>query len=130
MRPVIVALSTEGIELSERDHRTVLDPLRVSGAALHVIVIGRPMNTEYDRNVVLTMGPRDSGGQYDNLLTSTALTNRLKRLANELTHQYRVTYARPQTLIPPERVTVSTSKPGLTVRGAPAIEPPKQERER
>ena len=44
------------------------------------------------------------------LLTSTALAAKLKQLADELTHQYQVTYARPQTLIPPERVTVTAAK--------------------
>jgi hypothetical protein len=28
-----------------------------------------------------------------------------------------VTYARPQSLIPPERVTVSAAKPGVIARG-------------
>jgi hypothetical protein len=37
-----------------------------------------------------------------------------------------VTYARPQSLLPPERVTVTAAKPGLTVRGTPM----KAERER
>jgi hypothetical protein len=41
----------------------------------------------------------------------------MKQVATELTHQYRVTYARPQTLIPPEQVTITAAKPGLTVRG-------------
>jgi hypothetical protein len=41
----------------------------------------------------------------------------LKKLATELKSQYRVTYARPQTLIPPEVVTVSAARPGLTIRG-------------
>jgi hypothetical protein len=41
----------------------------------------------------------------------------LKQIANELTHQYRVTFARPQSLIPPQRTTVSATKPGLTARG-------------
>ena len=35
-----------------------------------------------------------------------ALAGTLTQLADELTHQYQVTYARPQSLIPPERVTV------------------------
>jgi hypothetical protein len=128
MRPVIVAITTEGPELSDRDYRQVLDPLRVSGAALHVLVIGRPINNEHDRGVVLTEGPRNSGGQYDNLLAPTALTSRLKQLANELTHQFRVTYARPQRLIPPERVTVSSAKPDLIIRGTPAVEPPMEKK--
>ena len=38
--------------------------------------------------------------------TGNALTARMKQVAAELTHQFRVTYARPQTLIPPEQVTV------------------------
>ena len=46
-----------------------------------------------------------------------ALDGKLKLLADELTHQYKVTYARPQSLIPPEKVTVAAARPGMTVRG-------------
>ena len=116
-RPVILAITTEGPEMSDRQYMTVLEPLRASGAAFHVIVVGTPSNNNHDRSVVLDMGTRDAGGQVDYLLTGTALTNRLKQMATELTHQYRVTYARPQTLIPPEQVTITSAKPGLTVRG-------------
>ena len=42
---------------------------------------------------------------------------KLTQLAAELTHQYKATYARPQSLIPPERVTVAAAKPGITARG-------------
>jgi hypothetical protein len=54
-------------------------------------------------------------------MTGTALTNRMKQIANELTHQYRITYARPDTPIPPDQVTIAAAKPGsgLTVRGIP-----------
>jgi len=41
----------------------------------------------------------------------------MKQLANELTHQFRVTYARPNRLIPPDQVTVTSKRPDLTVRG-------------
>lgn len=118
-RPVIVAVVSEGVDLSERHYNQVLEPLKASGAALHVIVLGRPTNNEEDRAVVLAEGPRQSGGSYDNLLLGTALTARLKQLAAELTHQFRVTYARPERLIPPEKVTVTAARPGLTVRGTP-----------
>lgn len=121
-RPVVVAIVTEGIELSERHYTQVLEPLEASAAALHVIVIGRPENHQEDRSVVLADGPRLSGGSYDNLLLGTALTARLKRLAAELTHQFRVIYARPDRLIPPEHVTVTAARPGITVRGT-AVDP-------
>jgi hypothetical protein len=121
-RPLIVAVTTEGPELSGRQFDHVLDSLRESGAAFHVVVVGLPVNDSVDRAIVLARGPKESGGSYDNLLTGMALTSRMKTLAAELTAQYRVTYARPQTLIPPERVTVSAARPGITVRGTLAVE--------
>lgn len=116
-RPVIVAVLTAGVDLSDRPYQSVLEPLRESGAALHVIVLGRPLTGEQDRLIALDMGTRETGGRYDLVLTGTGLTPRMKQVAEELTHQYKVTYARPQTLIPPDRVTIEAAKPGLTVRG-------------
>ena len=120
VRPVIVVVTTEGPELSTRPYQTVLEPLRASGAQLHVIIIGRPINNDNDRALVIGMGTKDSGGSYDNIFTGTALVGRMKQLANELTHQFKVTYARPDSLIPPEQVTIGSARPGLTVRGTPA----------
>jgi VWFA-related protein len=119
-RPVIVAITSEGMELSDRQYQQVLEPLKESGAAFHVIVVGSPRNNDQDRSVVLDQGTRDSGGRYDTILASTALTGKMKEVARELKSQYRVTYARPQTLIPPEQITVAAAKPGLTARGTPA----------
>jgi hypothetical protein len=120
-RPVIVALTTEGPEFSSRRWEDVLKPMREVGAALHVLVLGPPSNgiDEDSRNraAVLDEGPRLSGGRREMLLATSALPTSLKKLAAELTHQYRVTYARPPTLIPPEKVTVSAARPGLTARG-------------
>ncbi len=121
-RPVIVAITTEGPELSDRAYQAVLEPLRSAGAALYVIVVGRPLNNDTERSVALGMGTKDSGGSYDNLLTGTSLTPRLKKLAAELTHQFKVTYSRPQSLIPPDQVSIGAARPGLTVRGAVARE--------
>jgi len=116
-RPVIVAMITEGPDLSNRHFRQVLDPLRTSGAALHIVTIGTPRNMEDDRNMVLEMGPKQSGGSFSTILLGTALNGRLKQLANELTHQFRVTYARPNRLIPPDQVTVTSKRPDLVLRG-------------
>ncbi len=119
-RAVIVAITTEGPELSGRQYQSVLEPLRASGAALHAIVVGRPQNNNPDRVTVLGRGTKESGGSYDNILSSTGLTARMKKLAAELTHQFKVTYSRPESLIPPKQVTISGAKSGLTVRGAAA----------
>ena len=120
-RPVIVAVTTEGVEFSDRFHDLVLEPLKSSGAAFHALVVG-PMargtsDAERERGIVLDQGTLLTGGRRDNVLTSMSLPAKLKEVAMELTHQYRVTYAHPQSLIPPERITVSAARPGMTARG-------------
>ncbi|HET9809203.1 MAG TPA: hypothetical protein VFQ66_05855, partial [Candidatus Limnocylindria bacterium] len=57
-----------------------------------------------------------TGGRRDQLLAESAIPDRLRLVARELANQYAVTYARPETLIPPEKVQVSVSRPDLTVR--------------
>jgi len=116
-RPVMIAVITNGPELSGRVYPQVLDAFRPTGAAFHVMVLGSPITGNQDRLILLDMASREGGGRYDLVLTGAGLAPRLKQLADELTHQYRITYARPETLIPPEKVTVESAKPGLTVRG-------------
>lgn len=119
-RPIIVVVTTEGPEMSDRPYQAVLEPLRASGAAFHVITVGSRTNNSQDRSIVVDMGTRDAGGRNDNVMTGSGLTPRMKQLAAELLHQYRVTYARPEQLVPPGQITVSAVRPGLTVRGTPA----------
>jgi hypothetical protein len=120
-RPVIVALTAEGPEFSNRQHDQVVEPLKATGAAFNAVIIGRPSSSLSDemrqRGLVLDEGTRMTGGARIEILAVESLGLKLKQLADQLTHQYKVTYARPQSLIPPERFAVSTSKPGLTARG-------------
>jgi VWFA-related protein len=125
-RPVIVAVVAEGREYSYRQYDQVLDSLRASGAPLYALMIGSPSSSISDdarnRSIVLDRGTDETGGRRDQLLAPSALADRLSLLAKQLLHQYKVTYARPQSLIPPERITVSAAKPGLAARGTPAKE--------
>ena len=120
-RPVIVALTAEGPEFSNRQHDQVVEPLKTSGAAFNAIVIGRPSSSlsseARERGLVLDEGTRATGGARVEILAVESLGIKLKQLADQLTHQYKVTYSRPQSLIPPERFAVATSKPGLSARG-------------
>jgi VWFA-related protein len=124
-RPVLVAIATNGPELSNRYHDQVLRPMNDIGAALHVVMVGPPP-TDFttdegrERAYVFATGSEGSGGRYDNVLAASALPARLKQVASELTHQYLVTYARPQTLIPPEHVKITGKRQDLIVRGQPA----------
>jgi hypothetical protein len=109
--------------MSYSHYEQVLDALRAAGAPLYALMIGSPRTDLSDegrsRSIVLDRGPSDTGGNREQLLASSAIGDRLKLLANQLTHQYRITYARPQSLIPPERITVAAAKQGLVARGAP-----------
>jgi len=131
-RPVIIAITQEGTEFSSRQYDQVLPVLRDSGAAFHAVVIGQPSGNLSDearsRHIVLDEGPRATGGARVQLLTPMSLGVTLKQLADQLTHQYLVTYAHPDSLIPPERVTVSARKPGMTARGTLVRDKNRQER--
>lgn len=124
VRPVMVVVMTEGIEFSTTPYDVALERLAASGAQLHVLVLtgnaaSDAITEVRNRNLFVDRGTRDTGGRRENLLTSMGLDRVLESLADELTHQYKVTYARPQTLIPPSRVEVESAREGLTVRGVP-----------
>jgi len=124
-RSVMVAVTSEGPELSNRGYRQVLERLKASGATLHVVTVGTPANMTQDRVLTLSLGTKDSGGRYDTLLIPSALTTRLKDVAREIIGQYRVTYARPDSLIPPEKIEVSARREGWTARGISVPEAPR-----
>ena len=75
------------------------------------------------RNRVVDEGTRATGGTHTQLLAASALANRLQQLASVLTHSYRVVYAHPDSLIPPQRVTVAARRSDVTAFGTPAKEP-------
>lgn len=124
-RPIIVVITTEGPEFSDRYHRTVLDEVRKTGATLHSFIFDQPSTPLFDsarweREFTLAKGAQETGGRREHLLTSMALADRLRDLAAELRNQYQVVYERPEALIPPDKIEISVRRPGLTVRAAQA----------
>ena len=121
-RPVIVVLTIEAVEFSTLYYDQVLKDLYASGATLHVIGLGTrspAMNDEMrNRNMVIVEGSDRTGGRNDALLTPQAFPDKMAQLATELLNQYVVTYARPDTLVPPDRARGTVKRPGLIVRAA------------
>jgi VWFA-related protein len=119
-RPTIVVVTTEGVEFSNLSHQQVLDALHRSGATLETLTIGPPKPDASqeirERTIALAEGADTTGGRRDQVLALSGLPDRMEQLARELANQYVVTYGRPDTLIPPETVRVSVSRPGATVR--------------
>jgi VWFA-related protein len=123
-RAAIVAIITEGPEFTNRYSRDVVARLRDANAALHVVGVGRFAYSDdhatRERLYVIDDGTRETGGQRITMLTSNAIEGALQKLAAELTSQYKVVYASPDTLIRAERVVVSSGRDGVTMRGTPA----------
>lgn len=120
-RANIVAILTDGAEFSTQHYNQVLDSLKSGGAALHAVTIGTfgaSMSDELrNRGMVLDLGPRRSGGERHPLLSSMGVSTTLGKIARELKNQYKVVYGRPESLIQPETVAVTVTRPGLTARG-------------
>lgn len=122
-RSAIIALTSQGAEFSDRPPQTVMAALGASGATLHVIEMqdtdqAPPLNQGVrDRNVVLDRGTIETGGQRELVLANLALRDTLQKVGRIATTQHEVVYGRPDTLIPPRRVAVSSARPTLEVRG-------------
>jgi hypothetical protein len=124
-RAAIVLVTLELTEFSTLHFSQVLDGLKQGGAMMSGVVLVNPRNSNQNdaarnRAVVLDRGIQSSGGTRVDVLTSLSFGTALSQIAGALKHQHRVVYARPQQLIPPERIAVRPAKGGLFVTGAPA----------
>jgi Ca-activated chloride channel family protein len=120
-RPFILVVAVESeVEFSNLYYTKVIDAIKQSGATLHVVAIGTPTASLSDemrnRNMTIADGTSLTGGRRDQVLAESGLSDRLAAVADEMTNQYVVSYSRPETLIPPEKLEVTVKKPGLTVR--------------
>lgn len=119
-RPEIIGITMDAVEFSNLHWEQVLKALDSSGATLHMLSIGSPSSSLADEkknlNQLIAEGTKDTGGRRDQVLASSGIPEALLRVADDLLNQYVVTYGRPDRLIPPEKLQVTSTKPGVTVR--------------
>lgn len=123
-RSAVVIATGEGQEFTNLHYEPVLSALENSGAVLYAAIVeeaGEEVTDEGGRyrSLVLDLGTAATGGRRAHLLTSMGLADELGRFAAELNSQYVVVYARPETLIPPEKIEVSARNSKWTARGMP-----------
>lgn len=122
-RAVIVPIVTDGQEFTNRYYKDVIASVTRAGAALHALAIGTfPIGSDTvsrERAMVLDAGTRDTGGQRVTLLVDSAVPQALQKLARELSSQYKIVYGRPDSLIPPQKIEVTSGRNGVTMRGTP-----------
>lgn len=129
-RAAIVIVSAGGVEQSNVHYTRALELLAASGATLHAVVLSPPGRAGFDdarrqRDMLLDRGVNSTGGFRRDVLASMAFAPALADLAGTLTHQFRVVYARPQTLIPPDSFEVAAAAPGHIAYGTAARGQPK-----
>jgi Ca-activated chloride channel family protein len=124
-RAALVVVTAGGPEFSERHYEDVTPRLRDSGAMFAVMSFDiRPPDMsdsgQRNREQLIDAGTRATGGARFSLLSSMALDGALQKLADQVANQYRVTYFRPERIIPPQKVEVAVRQAGLTARATPA----------
>lgn len=134
-RPVILALTVGGVEHSTLPAHHVLDILRQSGAALHVVTVvnntlrsqsnpqtpGALQEENMNLSEVLGDGPKQSGGYREEIVAAAGIIQGVQQLAEALKNQYLIEYSLPAGVKPSDRLSVSIKRKGVTLRAPTRI---------
>ena len=138
-RPVIVTLTTNGVDFSDEDPEEVARLLQAEGIPMHAVVVrtasirmrftdtfglaAMPSWANRGRDQVLDAGPRRTGGLRVDLSARSGIGAAMKRMAAELTNQYEVLFAGGTALIARQvQVGIVVDEP-VSVRVRPARTP-------
>jgi hypothetical protein len=113
----------------------VLDKLRESGAALHVILVvnstlrsqanpstpGALLGENMNLGEVLGDGPKQSGGHRDEIVAAAGIASGLEHLADALKHQYVIEYTLPDGVKPSDKLSVTAKRRGVTLHAPTRI---------
>ena len=83
----------------------------------------RWMQENRERERVIDQAPSETGGRLYKVSSTQGIEERMVRIADELTNQYLLTYARPDELVPPDddEIEVDTVEDDYTVRSLPSL---------
>lgn len=109
-RRSIVVLTVGGEKTLSDMADDALNALKSSGASLNVLYV-----TGFDLGKVLGDGPRQSGGLIQQVNGSAPIGPRIAKIADNLLHQYVLTYHIPDGVKLSERLSLSTSRKGVTL---------------
>jgi VWFA-related protein len=109
-RRAIVVLTVAGEKAASDLADDALGALKRSGAVLSVLSI-----TGADAGRVLGDGPRQSGGTVQQVSGQVPLGGVLAQIADNLLYQYALTYTLPDGVKPGDKLSLSTSRKGVTL---------------
>lgn len=109
-RPVILALTTSGETAGSNRAVPALATLQASSAALCVLYV-----TGLDLGKMLGDGPKQSGGFVERIGGGAAAETALAKMADNLMHQYVLTYSLPEGVKMNEKLQLTTTRKGVTL---------------
>jgi len=134
-RPVIVVITSQGVDYSRYGATDALRSLEAAGAMTDIFVlmnrsrtqgpislnrnIGLNGDTSYQRDLALAQIPKATGGQQRDLFSSSALSRALHQLTLRLASQYELVYSRPTSLLPPETISVRVQREDMKAFAMP-----------
>jgi hypothetical protein len=109
-RAAIVVMTVGGETAQSNQAGPALDALKASGASMDVVYL-----TGIELGQVLGDGPKRSGGTTEQITGGVVPGPLLAKIAENLMHQYMLTYTLPDGVKPNERFALSTSRKGVTL---------------
>jgi VWFA-related protein len=116
-RRAIVALNVEpSDEQSREDSKRIIESLRKSVAQLWCVSIQRGALRNPQRDVVLNVLTKNTGGDRQFIVGQSAIETHLKNFADALTTQYEATYKRPAAKA--TAVQIGVTRQGVTLHAS------------
>ena len=109
-RAAIIVLTVGGEKPQSNLAESTLNALKNSGASLSVVHL-----SGIDLGQVLGDGPKRSGGVIQQLPSGVVPGPVLAKIADNLLKQYELTYTLPDGVKPNERLSLTTSRKGITL---------------
>jgi hypothetical protein len=109
-RAAIVVLTVGGEKAQSNQAESTLNAVRNSGASLSVVHLAG-----IELGQVLGDGPKRSGGMIQQVAAGVTLGPVLAKVADSLLKQYVLTYTLPDGVKPNERLSLTTSRKGVTL---------------
>jgi hypothetical protein len=119
--PVLVSFVAEGgVEYSSHQRSQIITALKNTGASLWSVTLQQgtqPMDTSEARERAAVLGDVtvDSGGMNKVILTPQGIDGAFSTVASIISSRYLVTYARPDALVPPDKLEVTTGRKDVTL---------------
>jgi hypothetical protein len=108
-RPVIIVMTLNG-DSGHKNPDIIMSQIRRSGAGVSGIYLQTAGIGQ-----VLGDSPRESGGRVERIGSVNAIPPSVKKVADLLLNQYELTYTLPDGVKPSDRVSVATTRSGVTL---------------